>query len=216
MPYTMMAKAAESQALRKQFPEALGGLITLEEMGTDERGGEPGAVPWEEEAGGTRSRARKPSPPRVSPTEALAAARQASVRQATKGEGGQSSGRAAAPEGSAGQVPPETADSIAHVLGEDAPWCVRKDVDTDRLSPPAEAKVLRQHGWEKGSATVDVVSTATGQKATAVFSGPVAAVLATVKRDQVIWVRLDPEKNIAAYHVPGSVARRKAVYWGEA
>ena len=215
MPRLMLTKATESQALRKAFPEALGGLVSLEEMGTTEGGGDPQEAPWQEDGPDT---VRKPNPPKISSQEALQVAREAAERQRQRAEARQRVDEAVAGgvekdasqgEPAAGEADPAE-ESRPYRPGEDAPWFVTPGVDAGKLGPAAEAVVLEQHGWSKGEVMVDVAGKATGQKATITFKGPAAAVLATVKKDASIWVRF-ADGEIAAYHVPGAKAQgRKA------
>ncbi len=234
MPRLMLGKAAESQALRRAFPEALGGLITFEEMGTDGTS-EPHDVPWDRDERGDDARSnRKPDPPRITAAAAAEAARKAAQQHAAANRpaagqqaaagasaantsaqqaiGEQQPANAGAKQTPSGDEKPDDARKApiedqrvagAKRLPPDAKWYLLPDVAEDQLSVPAEAVVIENRGWEKGTVVVDVASVASGQKATLTFKGPAAGRLAAVKKDQRIWVRLGADRVVAAYHVPG-------------
>lgn len=211
MPRLMLTKATESQALRKAFPEALGGLITLEELGTSEEGGEAKEAPWQSPP---PPAARRPETPRPDAAAALAAAREVAAAQSRRtqvraqmdaavGEGLRRSSATTAPDPPASRTAEHAAPPPVPTPA--AAWCPRPGTDPATLGPALETVVVRQQGWSKGQVSVEVADAATGQKATLVFTGPEAALLATVRRDSRLWVRFLGDQ-IAAYHVPGAKA----------
>ena len=228
MPRLMLFKATESQALRKAFPEALGGLVSLEEMGASEDGEEPKEAPWQHAE--TPTGARKPDPPKATAADVLAAARavadrsrrgqefrartDAEVKAGVQRQQADAAQIAAPPDAepaqpaagrSEGHRPaagPAPEEPPPYRPGEDAQWFLKPGIEAGHLGPAAEAVVLQRHAWNKGAMTVDVAGKATGQKASITFNGPAAATLATVRKDGSIWVRF-AGSEIGAYHVPG-------------
>ena len=201
MPHLMLAKAAEAQALRKAFPDALGGIVTLEEMGTTgQSADEPKAPPWEQDA----ESPHKPNPPKISAAESLAIAREQEARAQRALETRRRQEQAVA-DAVADRQQEQAAEEQAYRPGKDAKWWILAGVALDKLSAAGEAVVLKQPADEENGGTrVDVRGLRTGKESSVVFPrGPAAAALSALHEGDHVWVKLGPDKKaIAAYHVP--------------
>lgn len=225
MPRIMLAKATESQALRRMYPEALGGLVSMEEMGGQDPGDDLSTPPWEMD-GSEPTTVRRPELPKVNRQQAQAAA---------AGQTGSKPGLSTAPAGQAsgsrtGETPPPSGSQATQAGSskdegaqgattpsepsqppENALWVFQDEKgDLDALSKPVKVQVVEIKRSDGGMATIEV--TANGRKTSGAFGPRQSGRLMVLQPGADLWIRVkkgEDGTSIGAYHVPGHVVQGK-------